>query len=957
MLVRVLGPIEVHDGSSWVPAGPAKCRAVLLCLVAHAPDVVSVDQLIDQVWGASPPASAITQVHGYIMRLRRLLGSAGDSLVQTAKPGYRFTRPEAVDAGVFADLVAQGSSRLRAGDGGGARDLLDQALSLWRGAPDGETLSGAQATGWLARLRELRCRAMEMRVDAAIRAGQHADVIADIRSQLAVEPLREEWWRHLLVALHRSGRQAEALQEYQRLRSLLIDELGTEPGVRVQAVHQQILQGTVAAPQPFSAGEGAEHPLAEPEPARQLPAATADFTGRRETVRHIADQLRSAGRAGHQAPPPIVVVHGAPGTGKTALAVQAARATADAFPDAQLYLNLEGTAERPRQPHEIQADLLFALGVHGANLPPTTAARAALVRTRLAGKRALLVLDDAGSEEQIRCVLPPDGASAVLVTTRRLFTHLPGSTHIELGPLPDSEALALLASVVGRERIDREPQEAMAIVAACGRLPLSVRIAGGKLLARPRWPLSVLRQRLSDETRRLHEMTLGDLDVRASVELSLRALPDPALRAFCLLGSIGPQSFPGWIMRPLLDSDDATDLLEVLVDVNLVQIVDTDPLGQPRYQLHDLLAACAAERGRELPADGVRSAFERLLASWLWMVQQANKRLPPSLFEPIGDAAPFAATAVPGGERLVADPLAWFDAERRCLQAAVRLAAEQQLPDACVALTTHLVPGYDHRARFDDWHSTHVVAADVADPGGIAGAAVHLGLAQTQMYRGRMGEAWDLLHRAWRIFDEAGHRRGRAHAYAGMVTASRLGNDLDRALRYLTPALKDAAAAEDLTLQPILLCARAKLLTCQGRWEQAETWFRQALSMARRSGDVHREAVVLREQSVMLHARGDSSQALAILRTAVDTLAEIGDHHCMALALLCIAQVHADLGDERDADAVARQAATVIDEAALPMDEVDITPWPSSSGRSASWNLLQRQGYPMPLYRGGAKVP
>ncbi|NNG36972.1 BTAD domain-containing putative transcriptional regulator [Nakamurella aerolata] len=953
----MLGPIEVHDGTSWVPAGPAKCRAVLLCLVAHAPDVVSVEQLIDEVWGQTAPTSAMTQVHGYTMRLRRSLGRDGDSIVQTAKPGYRFTRPEAVDASVFANEVSKGSEQLRAGDVDGAREIIDHALALWRSAPDGALLGSPRASGWLESLQELHCRAREMRIDGAIRAGRHADVIADIRGQLAVDPLREQWWRLLLVALHRSGRQAEALAEYQRLRLMLADELGTEPGASLQSVHQQILQGTLPMRDEAEATQAHadQRPATQgdPEPVRQLPAATADFTGRRDAVQHIVDQLLSAGQ---RASPPIVVVHGAPGTGKTALAVQAARAAADAFPDAQLYLALDGTAERCRQPHEIQADLLFALGVHGANLPPTTAARAALVRSRLAGRRALLVLDDAGSEEQIRSVLPPDGASAVLVTTRRIFTMLPGSTHVELGPLPDDEALELLASVVGRDRIDRELPAARAIVAACGRLPLSVRIAGGKLLARPRWPLSVLCQRLSDETRRLHEMTLGDLDVRASVELSLRALPEPALRAFCLLGSLGPQSFPGWIMRPLLDCDDATDMLEVLVDVNLVQLMDSDPLGQPRYQLHDLLAACAVERGRELAGDDVRRAFERLLAGWLWMVQQANKRLPPSLFEPIGDAAPFPAAPVPGGEQLVADPLAWFDAERRCLLAAVRLAAEQQLPGACIALTTHLVPGYDHRARFDDWHSTHLIATQVSDPGGIAGAAVLLGLAQTHMYRGRIDTAWDLLQNALQTFDKAGHRRGRAHAYAGMVTASRLVNDLDRASYYLTPALQDATAAGDLTLRAILLCARGKLLTCQGRVAQAEPWFRQALSMARSAGDTHREAVVLREQAVMLHARGDSRQALAGLHAAAETLADIGDHHCRALALLCIAQVHADRGDERDANAAARQAATVIDKAELPIDGLDITS-PPDWRQSASWDLLQRQGYPIPLYRNGAKVP
>lgn len=271
---------------------------------------------------------------------------------------------------------------------------------------------------------------------------------------------------------------------------------------------------------------------------------------------------------------------------------------ADRFPDAQLLLDLARTSDQPRPPADLLADVLRSLGVLARPLPERADARAALMRSLLADRRTVLLLDDARSIEQVRPLLPPNGRSAVIVTTRCSLTDLPGARHVELGTLAPHEAYELLSHFIGAERIAREPQEARAIVRSCGHLPLTIRIAGSKLLGRSSWPLEVLRRRLDDESHRLSGFKLGDLDVRASVDLSLRSLPDDAVRGFDLLGLLGllgPHDPPGWVLAPLLDRADAEDVLDVLVDANLVRLLGPDggwsaeiPAARP--------AACSCRR-------------------------------------------------------------------------------------------------------------------------------------------------------------------------------------------------------------------------------------------------------------------------------------------------------------------------------------------------------------------------
>ncbi|WP_052590584.1 AfsR/SARP family transcriptional regulator [Luteipulveratus mongoliensis] len=904
MRIRVLGPVEVLEGGDWHRVGGAKCRAVLAALVAQAPASVSIDTLIDEVWGQSPPKTASTQIHGYVLRLRRLLDDTCGKVLVTAPPGYRLeVEPEEVDAQAASAGLADGASLLQAGAPDEAATVLTQALALWRGEPYADVDSSVLVQPRVERLRELRISLVETRFEAEIDAGRHAEVIGEVRDHIGAHPLREQPWQQLMLALHRSGRQADALQEYQRLRRLLIDELGVEPCASVQQLHEQIL-----------AGEVEDHAVASPVRVAaltavcQLPADVADFTGRHEEFRTVVDLTTASDPA---QPPSVVVVHGAPGMGKSTLALRAARhlADADVFPDGQLYLDLAGTSDPPRGAPALLAEILGSLGVIGRALPDESASRSSLLRSILAERRILVVLDDAASAEQVRPLLPPNGGSALIVTSRRLLTGIPGARHVQLDPLDATSAYELLGRIVGPERVAREEETAHDISRACGYLPLSIRIAGGKLLGRPGWSLAVLRSRLADESRRLSELRLGDLDVRSSVDLSLRLLPDDARRAFGLLGLLGPCDVPGWVVAPLLDRDEADDMLDALVDANLVSLASTDAHGQPRYRLHDLLRVRAVESCDDLDLSERRAAVERVVATWLHLVEEAQRRLPPSPLDPPRGNAPRRPLPEPVVAVQVADPFSWLDAERGTLLAMVQLAADWGLVELCWELAAGMSAYFDDRALLDEWRRNHETALDSATEDRLGQAVLLRGLAQIHLYRSELDEAAQLSERSLALFRGLGHRRGQAMALTGLVSSHRLTGRFSTAFDLIKQALEQVEDLDDRAFEAHLRCSAGMIRVAQGRLPDARRWFRQSLAMAREESDVHREAVVLRELSELQHRSGESAEALTGLRDATAILAELQDERCLAFTLTRRAQIHSELGCPEEACADLSQAA------------------------------------------------
>ncbi|MBB4910651.1 AfsR/SARP family transcriptional regulator [Actinophytocola algeriensis] len=777
----MLGRLEVWQGGERLRlGGPREC-ALLAALLLRANEIASVSYLVDAVW-ERPPASPETNVRTYVSQLRRRLGrgSRGPSRLVTTQGGYQLTvRPDEFDVGVFEEALERADAAFHRGHWERATADYSRALDLWRGDPLGDQPVGARLRGVLDGLAERWLVAVERFTRAKFELGAHDEVIRLIRELLPRHFLREELWRLLLLALCGSNRPAEALDAYATMRRRFADELGVEPNERLRQLHEEILRGDHV--RDGSVVRTRSSTGWRPPGGRvcQLPADLGDFTERAAPMRQLTEAIGN----GAVGAPPVVVVSGGPGVGKSALVLHVAHQLAGRFPDGQLYLDLRGTSEAPRESAVLLAEMLGALGFTGSQVPDGVAARAGLFRSLLSDRRMLVVLDDAADARQVRPLLPAGGGCVVLVTSRQLLTDVMPAYHVELGPLREDEARTLLTRIIGPVRAAAEPVEVTELVRACGHLPLAIRIAAGRLVGRPAWPLRLLTRRLADESRRLTELSPGGLGLRASFQASVRSLPPDVARAFHLLGLLGPHTLPSWVVAPLLDRAHeelcAQDVVDALVDANLLAQCGVDDTGTPRYRLHDLLRAHAVEGAAAIPVGKRRAAVSRVVGVWLDLVRRAVEGMPPSSFDPPRFAAPRAALPPDVASRMTAEPLRWFDAERAALVGAVELAVRWEIDELAWELAATLAPYLDFRSRYDDWDRVHRLAVQAARrTANRRGEAVLLrGIAQVHIHRDEYGAAIRLLSRSRALCRQIGDKRGESRAVAGLGVVARL---LDR---------------------------------------------------------------------------------------------------------------------------------------------------------------------------------
>ncbi len=648
----VLGPVEVRAAGRVLPGGGARERTVLALLLLDEGRLTPADRLIDVLWGASTPPSARAQLHNIVSGLRRRIGH---DLVVTKPSGYELHLGEhSLDLQRFRELTAMARLAAERGDHEQALDELAGALGLWRGAAlaDVAEVADEALAGVRRSLHEERLAAAEAMLDAALALGRFDDVLRELPALLVEHPYRERLHEVHLLALVGAGRRADALAAYQQVFRLFADDLGVEPGSPLRELELRILDGETPTPS------------GRPVP-RQLPPMTGPLTGRDKLLGEIAAELRRP----VEGAPPVVVLVGPGGVGKTSLAVAAAAGCGE---DGQLYADLRGSHRDPADPHAVTGRFLRALGVAGAAVPDDRDERVALYRSRLAGRRVLVVLDDAGGEEQVRALLPAGAGCATLVTSRRQLGALVGAARWTIPVLAPSDALQVLALVVGRARVHAEPAAAEAIVAACGRLPLAVTVAAARLAARREWTLAEFVRRLSDERGRLDELAVGDLDVRASIALSYRMLEPDQRRLLRLLGLVTAPDWPAWVVPALLDDPAGTRLHQVhvddLVDVHLVEPLGRDGVGQHRFRLHDLVAEFAAEQAAE-GTDG-DEAVRRVCSGWLALATEADERVGHGMASADGlDAPPLPWLPNPGAPRWPARD--WFEVERASLADAV----------------------------------------------------------------------------------------------------------------------------------------------------------------------------------------------------------------------------------------------------------------------------------------------
>ncbi|MEJ3747662.1 AfsR/SARP family transcriptional regulator [Actinomycetes bacterium KLBMP 9797] len=484
----VLGPLTAVAGGRRVGLGAAMQRRLLAVLACRAGEQVPVDVLIDALWDADPPPTARKTLQVYVRRLRQGLGA---ERIRHHTSGYWLElRRGELDAHRFADLADGARAARHRGDLPAAGALLEQASHLWRGDPYADVPDVALVAEEAARLREQRLQASEDRFEVALAIGRHAELVPELGRLTSVHPYRERLRGHLMLALYRSGRQAEALAAFRDAHATFARELGIEPGAALRDLHAQILRADPAldwspAAPPAHPGPAAWPAAAFPVP-RQLPGDVPAFTGRQEALAALDALLPAADRA-PAGPVGVAAITGPASVGKTALAVRWAHRVAERFAGGHLYVDLRGSDPRhpPVSTAEAMRDLLDAFGVPARRMPASLAAQGALYRSLVADKRILLVLDDASSAEQIRPLLPGGAGCVAVVTSRNDLTELVaahGAQPLALPPLTTGEARELLVRRLGPARVAADPGEMDEIIARCAGLPAALAVAAARVM-------------------------------------------------------------------------------------------------------------------------------------------------------------------------------------------------------------------------------------------------------------------------------------------------------------------------------------------------------------------------------------------------------------------------------------------------------------------------------------------
>jgi DNA-binding SARP family transcriptional activator/tetratricopeptide (TPR) repeat protein len=883
---RVLGPLEVWAGGARVPLFGPRQERLLAALLLDAGEPVPVDRLVDVVWAQRPPATARHQVQDLVGRLRRTLVAAGrpPGVITTVRRGYalRVAAGE-VDLRRFEAGVREAGATM-ASDPAGAVATLRAALAWWRGPAlaglDTPALEPA-AAAWDAS----RLDAWEECLRLELTLHRHEAVLGELTALAARHPGRESLAGLLMSALDAAGRTADALAVYQRLRERLADELGVDPSAALQERYTAILRGVSTPP-------------ASVVPA-QLPQDVRDFAGRAGELRQL------------DAAPPCTVVEGPAGVGKTALAVHWAHRVRDRFPDGQLYVDLRGYAPGPPLPPiSALARSLRALGVPTERVPVDLDEAAGLYRTVLAGKRVLILLDNAGHVDQVRPLLPGTGGCVVVVTSRHRLGGLvarDGARRLPLGVLTPDEARDLLARLLGADRVAARPNAAAELARLCGYLPLAVRIAAANLGTRPidRYTAQL---RAGDRLAALRVAGDERSAVRAAFDLSYRALPGPARTLFRLLGLV-----PGADVTVAAAAALAgTDVREALDRLAAAYLVDERTPG--RYAMHDLVRVYAADRAQaEDRAADRDAAVRRLLAHYLHGADAAATVLYPQMLRLSRPESPDPCFADE------AEASAWLDAERVNLVAATGHAATAG-PHEYAWLLSDALRGYFWlRMESVDWQATAragLAAAEAArEPR--AQAAARFSLGGLAWRTGRHGRAIGEFTRALSLAEDTGWVEGQAAMLGNLGGVCLNAGRLDDAVVHLSGALALNERTGRVGGQASNLVNLGVVAQEQGRLADSASHFREARELYRGIGARSGEALALANLGDVSRLAGRLDDSREHLAAALDLHGAIGNRGSEADALRCLAEVHRDAGHLAAALELAQDAVNLTREAGL----------------------------------------
>jgi DNA-binding SARP family transcriptional activator/tetratricopeptide (TPR) repeat protein len=969
---RVLGEVEAVAGRNQVELGHARRRSLLAVLLADAGRVVSTDQMIERMWGGHAPVSARNIVSGYVTRLRAAFAEAtgADPPLRRRAGGYLISvDPGAVDLHRFRCLV---DAARDSPEPGRAIALLGGALALPRGA-----VFAGLPSPWLEHLAELiEEEVWSARLDYAdllLRLGRHTAIAADLRAWADERRLDERLAGQLMTALYQSGHQAQAINRFHEMRERLADQLGVDPGPQLSDLYQQILRNdpALAIPRPartailiksspnvlqrgpqqrgtspqISASKpeaaavssaaspvtGPENPLLERLPATlgrecltrgpgktpaELPHDVRNFVGRAAELAQLDALLASDSSDPLHHGALICAIDGLAGIGKTALAIHWAHRVADRFLDGQLYVDLRGydRHHRPLSHSDALAQLLRSLGTDAARIPADPRDQGNLYRSMLAGKRMLILLDNAAFPDHVRPLLPGTGSCVVLITSRKTLTGLvasEGAYLLTLDRLGSEEAHHLLRGIVGDHRVAAEPEPACMLAEQCGHVPLALRIAAANLAAQPRRPIANVVTELAGE-RRLAALTAhGDecVAVRSAFDLSYRALSPDVRRTFRRLGLIPGPHVTSHTAAALIQSSvgRATRLLDVLAAAHLVE-----RHASGLYRFHDLIRLYARERTQAEDTSQQRRQMFRRVLHWYIDASIASVRFiypnVPELPRPPARGAP---VAVPFADRHGA--LGWLESERPNLVAAIGEAAQSAARREAWQLAHALYGFFVVRMYPADWLACAEAGMKAACHQGdeLAQAAMHNSLSCAHWRLGHYGQAIGHCAQALEASHKCGWRAGEAAA-AGI-----LGNvhwelgKLDEAIGHYTTALAIHRDSGHRLGEASALGNLGLVHNELGEIGTAVGHYTTALAIQRDSGYRFGEANVSSNLGNAYRELGFTRQAVEHLVHAVAVHREIGCRNGEAAALEFLARTHLDAGRRHQALDHAHQAVAL----------------------------------------------
>lgn len=913
--VNLLGSVEIRRAGQLVRTGGGRMTVVLAMLALSVGRPVGASALIEAVWDSHLPQSAAGSLQNHVLRLRRMLGA---DAIRTTPTGYLLAlEPDQVDLWRFRRLAGEAAATA-ARDPQAARTLLVEALALWRGEPLDGLASEELRRDAVPALIEERLAALDRRIALDFAAGRHADTIVELRATVAKHPLRETSWWQLITALAAAGRKAEALGRYHEIQARLRDQLGTYPSAELRTLHQQLLlddehRAPDPAPEPRPEPEPASPPAPPPTPIptidsrSDLPGDIADLTGRREAVAWLLAALPED--PAQALAPTVMAIDGMAGVGKTALVVHLAHHLAARCPDGQLFIDLRGhtPGHQPVEPAAALSSLLAKLGVTDGQIPDTLEDRAALWRAKLAGRRMLVLLDNAAGTAQVRSLLPGAAGCLVLITSRRRLLALTATRSLSLDVLPPDDALHLLGAITGRHRLDAEPEATREVLDLCGNLPLAIRIVGARLAARPAWSITHLAERLRDQRHRLSELAAEDTSVATAFTVSYQQLTPDQQFLFRALGAHPGPDFDRFLAAAVAGIDPATaeQGLEDLLDAHLLMQPATD-----RYRFHDLLRAHARHPAEPTGPPGAandnsaasntdtdtdteqRTAVARLLDYYLAAVHEAAGLISPTTRKPDIHLAHPPDTLPPMADQ--ADAIAWCEQERSNLVAAIVFAAAENWYTHAWQLPWLLGTFFHLRGHFQDWitigQRAHNVLDHATDPAARPEILRWLGLAYHHVGRG--DEALDLLGQARTGYEANGDWDGLAEVSGDLgllaITAGRYTEAIGHhwlALELFQRAKAERGAEGGLLGEATNLLSVGNALLILGRHHGAIGYHQRALTVSREIGDRRGEGVAAVFLALSLQRSGRIAEAFKYHQLALRLNEENGDRPNVAVTL------------------------------------------------------------------------